>query len=266
MNKNIKIMFIGDVFGRKGRIIVKEKVSEIKHKNNIDFVIANVENAAGGLGITPKLAEELYNSGLDFMTSGNHIWKKKEIYNYLDNNPNKLIRPLNFPEGVPGSGYYIKEIDNIKICIVNLIGRVFINSADCPFRSFERVYNKLKKQSDIIIIDFHGEASSEKLAFAYFMSGKVSAVFGTHTHIQTNDIRIFDNYTAYITDVGMTGPYDDNVIGVQKDIIIKKFLTGLPGKFEPAKKGRTQLNSVILEVDSLTGAAVKLEHFNLIEN
>ncbi|HPP87143.1 MAG TPA: TIGR00282 family metallophosphoesterase, partial [bacterium] len=202
--------------------------------------------------------------GIDLITSGNHIWSKKEIYQYLNNNK-KIIRPANYPDGVPGSGFTIITQSHYKIAVVNLLGKVFISDADCPFRKFDDIFTKIKNQTNIIIVDFHAEATSEKVAFAYFTASRVSAVIGTHTHIQTNDCRILNNHTAFITDVGMTGPYDNSVIGVDKDIVIKKFLTAMPNKFEPAKSRFSQLNSVILTINTETGASLKIEHFNILD-
>nr|MBP7653573.1 YmdB family metallophosphoesterase [Candidatus Dependentiae bacterium] len=191
-------------------------------------------------------------------------WSKKEIYPYISANP-KLIRPANFSEGVPGFGYSVIEKNNIMIAVINLIGKVFIPDSHCPFRKFDEIYLKIKSQVKIVLVDFHGEATSEKSAFAYYTSGRASAVIGTHTHVQTNDFRIFNDFTAFVTDAGMTGPYDNSIIGVDKNLILKKFLTGMPVKFEPAKCSKIQLNSVIITFNAETGAALKIEPYNLID-
>ncbi|MBZ4682697.1 MAG: 2,3-cyclic-nucleotide 2-phosphodiesterase [Fusobacteriaceae bacterium] len=242
----MKILIIGDVIGNPGRKILYEFLE--RKKEEYDFIIVNGENAAAGFGITIKIADEFFQHGVDVITSGNHIWDKKEIYKYLDEN-NSLLRPLNYPKGVPGSGYVIKESKTgEKIAVVNLQGRVFMPLVDSPFEIVESALNEIKKETDIIIVDFHAEATSEKVALGWFLDGKVKAVYGTHTHIQTADNRILNEGTAYITDIGMTGSHD-SVIGMTVETILPKFLNSLPSKFEIGKNN-IRLNGVELILDN----------------
>ncbi len=253
----MRILFIGDVVGRGGRTILKQSLSQIKEGNQIDFTIANVENAAGGFGLTPKLGEEILNLGVDVMTSGNHIWDKKEIYDYLPHQP-RLLRPGNYPPGTPGRYQLIGESQQGHlVAVLNLQGRVFMPITDCPFRFAEREIAKLSETTPVIVVDFHAEATSEKMAFGWFVDGRVSAVIGTHTHIPTADARVLPGGTAYISDVGMTGSYE-SVIGMQTDSSLSRFLTGLPSRFEPAADS-PRLCSVILDVDETTGSARSIE-------
>ncbi len=253
----MRILFIGDVVGRGGRTILKQSLSQIKEGNQIDFTIANVENAAGGFGLTPKLGEEILDLGVDVMTSGNHIWDKKEIYDYLPRQP-RLLRPGNYPPGTPGRYQLIGESQQGHlVAVLNLQGRVFMPITDCPFRFAEREIAKLSETTPVIVVDFHAEATSEKMAFGWFVDGRVSAVIGTHTHIPTADARVLPGGTAYISDVGMTGSYE-SVIGMQTDSSLSRFLTGLPSRFEPAADS-PRLCSVILDVDETTGSARSIE-------
>ena len=253
----MKILFVGDVVGRGGRTILKQSLSQIKEKNQIDFTIANVENAAGGFGLTPKLGEEILNLGVDVMTSGNHIWDKKEIYDYLPQQP-RLLRPGNYPPGTPGRYQLIEESQQGHlVAVLNLQGRVFMPITDCPFRFAEREITKMSEKTPVIVVDFHAEASSEKMAFGWFVDGRVSAVIGTHTHVPTADARVLPGGTAYISDVGMTGSYE-SVIGMQTDSSLSRFLTGLPSRFEPAADS-PRLCSVILDIDETTGSARSIE-------
>ena len=266
----MKVLFIGDVVAKPGRKIVSEKVPEIRKKKGVDFVIANGENAAGGLGLTEKLAEELYTSGVDCITMGDHLWSKKEIIPYLKKE-SRILRPANFPPGVPGSGSKIYLTENQeRIGVLSLQGRVFLKELDCPFRAslpeIERLYteeigdkNRIPHSENRIpiIVDFHAEATSEKLALGCYLDGKVSAVLGTHTHVRTADERILPKGTAYITDVGMTGPFD-SVIGMKKEIAIERFLTQVPHHYEAATED-VRLNGVILEIDPQTGKALSIE-------
>lgn len=225
-----------------------------------DVCIANAENAAGGKGINYNVADEIFESGIDAITLGNHTWSRKEILNFIDST-DKIIRPSNYPKGVPGKGRLIIEKNGIKIGIVNLLGRIYMDSnVECPFRTADRDISILKQQCKIIFVDFHAEATSEKVALANYLDGRVSAVVGTHTHVQTADEKILEKGTAYITDVGMTGP-EEGIIGVDKDLIIKKFLTGMPAYFEPAK-GRACINAVIIDIDENTGHARSIQRIN----
>lgn len=255
----MKVLFIGDIFGNPGRKAVKELLSTIKREEEIDICIANSENAAGGSGLTNPVAQELFKTGIDGMTLGNHTWSKREILNFIDSEKN-IVRPANFSEDLPGQGSAIITNKNGSIGIVNVQGRVFMDASDCPFKAAKREVEKLKKQVKIVIVDMHAEASSEKCALAWFLDGTVSAVLGTHTHVQTADERILDRGTAYITDVGMTGPYD-GIIGVDKDIIVNRFLTNMPERFEVAK-GRSQFNAVVMSIDEKTGRCIEIKRIN----
>ncbi len=240
----MKILFIGDIVGRSGRSLLKDFLGYVRNEYKIDVVVANGENAAHGNGLTRKVLDELYSFGIDVITSGNHIWDKREIVDII-NNEEHLIRPVNYPAGVPGQGYTFYKCGDSSICIINVMGRVFMNPIDCPFTSVDKVIDLCSETADYIIVDFHGEATSEKIAFGYYVDGRVTAVFGTHTHVQTADAKILPGGTAYITDAGMTGPIN-SVIGSDKDAIIKKFITGMPTRFDVAG-GEAQLNAVILE-------------------
>lgn len=260
----MNILFIGDIFGRPGRNIIKNYLTTIKNEYSIDLVIANVENAAGGNGLTTSTAEELFSYGIDIMTSGNHIWDKKEIFELLSKE-NKILRPLNYPQGTPGKGYIIIEKNGYKVAVINLLGRVYNNSlVDCPFKTLQSILEKIYIDTPNIIIDFHAEATSEKYAMGWFADGKVSAVCGTHTHVQTADNRILDKGTAYITDVGMTGPYN-SIIGIESSIVIDKFVTALPVRFEVAK-GPSQFNAVYIQIDEKTGKALDIQRLFFISS
>ena len=257
----MKILFIGDIIGEAGRKTIARQLETVVDEYRINLVIANGENAAGGFGITPKIADELFDAGINVITSGNHIWDKKEIVPYLEKE-RKLLRPANYPEGVPGYGYttaYTNSGD--KVVVLNLTGRVFMGNFDCPFRYFNREFQGLKAESDIIIVDFHAEATSEKIAFGWFADGKASAIIGTHTHVQTADEQILPKGTAYITDIGMTGP-SNSVIGIEKEMIIEKYLTLMPRRFEVAK-GRPVLSAAVVEINELDGKALSIERLLL---
>jgi len=257
----LKILFIADIVGRAGRRAVSQFLPKILSRHSIDFVLANGENAAGGLGITPQVAEELLSGGVDLLTSGNHVWEKREILTFMDSGK-RLIRPANYPEGTPGYGTaLIATPMNTRIGILNLEGRVFMKNLDCPFVAAKREIERLKKEVEIIIVDFHAEATSEKVALGWFLDGEVSAVIGTHTHVQTADEKILPKGTAYITDVGMTGPIY-SVIGMKKEIVVKRFLTQIPQKFEVAK-GDIQLQGVIIGIDTKTGKSTSIERINI---
>lgn len=259
----MKILVIGDVFGRPGRQGLSSMLSILKNRKNIDLCIANGENSSGGLGITQKSSGEMFKSGVDIITLGNHTWSKKEIVNFIDSN-DKIIRPLNYPQMLPGKGSVICNTSKGKVGIINIQGRVYMDNIDCPFNSILPEIEKLKKHTNKIIVDFHAEATSEKIAMGWFLDSKVSAVVGTHTHVQTADEKILPYGTAYITDIGMTGPYE-GVLGVDKELIIKKFTTTMPVKYEVAD-GKVQINAVIIEIDNLSGKAIKIERINEIIN
>jgi hypothetical protein len=253
----MKILLIGDVVGKKGRQIVASVLPEIKKKECIDLCIANGENLAGGFGITVKVADQMYATGVDVITGGNHIWNKKEIYSIIEEDE-RLLRPLNYPSGVPGRGSNIYSVNNTRICVINLCGRIFMENLDCPFRTVIAEIEEIHKQTSNIIVDFHAEATSEKIAMGLYLDGMVSAVIGTHTHVQTADERVLPKGTAYITDVGMTGP-KDSIIGIKSETIIKKFLTLMPLRFEVQKKGIGIFCGVIVEIDDTTGKALSIK-------
>jgi 2',3'-cyclic-nucleotide 2'-phosphodiesterase len=248
----MNILFIGDIFGSPGRRIVADHLRDIVTTNSIDLTIANGENAAGGFGITPQLSEDLLALGIDVLTSGNHIWDKREIFDYLARQP-RLLRPANYPEG-PGSGVYIHRTKSgIDCAVINLQGRVFMASTDDPFRKADQILAALDPAIKVRFVDFHAEVTSEKMAMGWHLDGRVSALVGTHTHIPTADTRVLRGGTAYQTDCGMTGPYD-SVIGVDTEIILQRFKTALPVRMEAAKKG-AELHAVIVDVDEATGKA-----------
>jgi len=249
------ILFIGDIVGKPGREAVKEFLPGLKQKYSLDLVIANGENAAGGRGITKEVANELFDYGIDFLTMGNHVWDNKDILKFI-NDERRIIRPANYPKGVPGKGHAIVINNGLKVGVINLSGRVFLAPLENPFTMVINLINELALETPIIIVDFHAEATSEKIAMGWMLDGKVSAVICTHTHIQTADARILEKGTAYITDVGMTGPRD-SVLGIKKEIVINNFLTQMPVKFEVAS-GVKQLNGVVLEIDETSGKAMQI--------
>lgn len=253
----MKILFIGDVVGSPGRAAVKGLVSVLRAKENIDVVVANAENSAGGSGITPRTARDLFQSGCDVLTSGDHVWRRAEIVELLHQDA-MVLRPANFPKVTPGAGSAIfKTKSGISVGVICLLGRVFIDAmVESPFAVAIEEIKEIKKQTPIILVDIHGEATSEKVAMGWFLDGEVSAVLGTHTHIQTADEQILPKGTAYITDVGMTGPYD-SVIGRKKERIIERFLTGMPTRFELATD-QVELHGAIVEVDEKTGKALNI--------
>ena len=251
----MRILFIGDIVGSPGREAVKVLVPKLKKEKAIDLVIANAENSSGGTGLTQKSAEELFGSGCDCLTSGDHIWKLKEVFKVIDHP--YILRPLNLAPAVPGRGYCIIKKNNFKLGVINLQGRVFMPAIDCPFRAVREVIPQIKKETNCILVDIHAEATSEKVAMGFFLDGQVSAVAGTHTHIQTADEKILPQGTAYISDAGMCGPYD-SVIGQEKGRIIERFLSGMPVKFEVALAD-VQLHGVIVDIDEVSGKARSIE-------
>lgn len=252
----MRVLFIGDIIGEPGRKMVRARIRELGDKYQPELIIANGENAAGGFGITAEIAEELFSLGIQVLTSGNHVWDKKEIEPYLAKQ-DRLIRPANYPEGNPGYGSVVISTPAGKAAVLNLEGRVFMSNLQDPFRVGERQIEMLKKETPVVIIDFHAEASSEKAALAWHLDGKASALIGTHTHVQTADERILSGGTAFITDAGMTGPAD-SVIGVKKEQAIARFLYQRPYRFE-IPKGPVQLNAVFIEIDGKTGKANSIE-------
>ncbi len=253
----MRILFIGDIVGAPGREAIRTLLPKLKKKYNVDLSIANGENAAGGSGITPRLAEELFSFGLNMLTTGDHIWKRKEILEILDSEM-RLLRPANYPPGAPGRGYGIIETKKgEKVGVINLEGRVFMSSLDCPFKCAKEAVEEIREKTRVILVDMHAEATSEKIAMGWFLNGLVSAVLGTHTHVQTADERILPGGTAYITDLGMSGPYD-SVIGRKVEQILARFLTQMPVRFEMAKNN-VQLHGVVLDIDEKTGKARSIE-------
>lgn len=253
----MKILFIGDIIGKPGRRAVRELLPQIVSDCLIDCVIANCENAAAGFGVTHDIIDELFQSHIDVLTSGNHIWDKKEVMNFIGDYKN-LLRPANYPVGTPGSGSVVLPTRaGGKVAVINLVGRVFMQPYDCPFRVAEREIEKVKHKTSAVIVDFHAEATSEKKTLGWFLDGQVSAVLGTHTHVQTADETILTKGTAYITDVGMTGPFD-SVIGIKKEEILERFLTQIPNKFDVAK-GDVRLQGVLLDVDEQSGRSRSIE-------
>src|SRR5689334_20520250 len=257
----IRLLFIGDIVGRPGRDLVRQGLRGLVDYHQIDFVIANAENAAAGFGITREIGDQLLEWGVDVMTSGNHIWDKKEALDYIGTEP-RLIRPANYPAGAPGNGSYLARTrDGRSVGVVNGMGRVFMLNIDDPFQVVQREVEALRKRTRIVFVDFHAEATSEKIAMGWHLDGQATAVIGTHTHVQTADERILPKGTAYLTDVGMTGPHD-SIIGVTTEIALSRFVTGLPAKFEAAS-GPARLNAVIVTADQATGRATRIERLSL---
>lgn len=257
----VKILFIGDIIGKPGREALSRELHRIVDRHLVDLVIANGENSAGGFGITSETAQELFKSGIHVLTSGNHIWDKKEALEFVKREE-RLVRPANYPEGTPGRGTTMARTPGgVKVGILNLEGRVFMNNLECPFRCADREIAKLREETSIIFVDFHAEATSEKISLGWYLDGRVSAVVGTHTHVQTADERILTAGTAYLTDAGMTGAFD-SVIGMRKEEPIEKFLTQRPAKFELAKKD-LRINAVVIEVDEKSGLATGIERINI---
>ncbi|MEI7639697.1 MAG: TIGR00282 family metallophosphoesterase [Syntrophus sp. (in: bacteria)] len=257
----MRILFIGDIVGKPGRRAVHELLPELISSCQIDFVIANGENAAAGFGITREIVEDLFEARIDVLTMGNHVWDKKEILDFIADYES-LIRPANYPGSALGRGSVVMpSIKGYHVGVINLMGRVFMHPLECPFRTAEQEIEKIRKRTKIILVDMHAEATSEKIAMGWFLDGKVTAVVGTHTHVQTADDRVLPGGTAYITDVGMTGPFD-SVIGTRKELVLERFLTQIPNKFEVAK-GDVRLQAVLIDVDEKTGRALSIERLSL---
>ncbi|HQA06447.1 MAG TPA: TIGR00282 family metallophosphoesterase [Syntrophomonadaceae bacterium] len=255
----MNLLVIGDIVGRPGRQAVRDLLPDLVRQYNIEFIIANAENASGGRGLTREVMQELLGAGIDVLTMGNHVWDNKEIFNFIDDQP-RIIRPANYPQPCPGQGYHVYQAGfNLKIAVINVSGRVYMPALDCPFRTVDQILSNLP-DVDCIIIDIHAEATSEKQAFAYYFDGRATAVLGTHTHIQTADERILPEGTAYITDLGMTGPIE-SVLGMERQIVIQKFLTQRPVRFEVAK-GPSQLQGVVLELDEKTHKVTQIRRIS----
>jgi metallophosphoesterase (TIGR00282 family) len=264
----VNILFVGDVFGSAGRRIVAEHIGHVSESNNIDLCVINGENAAGGFGITPSIAEDLFDLGAHVITTGNHFWDKKELLDYLKvpadshGRARRILRPANFAPKTPGFGVYESTLPGGEAyAVVNLQGRVFMQQNDDPFRKADELLNSIKAK--VILVDFHAEASSEKVAMGWYLDGRVTAVLGTHTHVPTADERVLPGGTAFQTDVGMSGPYD-SVIGVEREAVIERFLTGQPAKFEAAK-GNPKMCAAVIECDSTTGRAYRIKRIMLGE-
>jgi len=257
----MRLLFIGDIVGKPGRDLVRQGLQPIVEYHQIDFVVANAENAAGGFGITREIGEQLLNLGVDVMTSGNHIWDKREALDYIGIEP-RLLRPANYPAGAPGNGSFLARTrDGRSVGVVNIMGRVYMpNLLDDPFSIVFREIERLRDRTRIIFVDFHAEATSEKLAMGWHLDGKVTAVVGTHTHVQTPDERLLPNGTAYLSDVGMTGPHD-SIIGVEVEPALARFVSALPQKFETATRN-PRLNAVVIEADDQSGRATEIERLN----
>jgi metallophosphoesterase (TIGR00282 family) len=263
----LRILFIGDIFGRPGRTIVKEKLPSLVNDHSIDLIIANGENSAAGFGITPALAEELFDLGIDVITTGNHVWDKREIVDFFkmaDGNAHspsrRLLRPANFASDLPGHGLYVGRKGKVPYAVINLQGRVFMASNEDPFRTADQLLKEV--EAKIIFVDMHAEATSEKVSLGWYLDGRVTAVVGTHTHVPTADERVLPNGTAYITDVGMTGPFD-GVIGVKKEIVVSKFLNNMPVRFEAAT-GDVRLCAVVIDSDDSSGMARSIERLMVV--
>lgn len=258
----MKILCIGDIFGKPGRIAVEKFLPELLEKQAIDFTVANGENSAGGNGMNRKVLEQLSNIGVDVFTMGNHTWGNKELLSFIDEDK-RIIRPANYTPGVPGHGWRSFEVKGQKIAVCNIIGRIFMDPSQCPFNTMNQILAEIQEAGiKTVLVDFHAEATSEKIAMGWYLDGRVSAIFGTHTHVQTNDARLLNKGTAYITDIGMTGPRD-SVLGVDKNLIIKKMTTQIPVRFEPAG-GDIQFNGIILEI-AADGKAENIEVLNFYQ-
>lgn len=265
----MNILFVGDIFGSAGRRIVHEHIDHVREANNVELLIINAENAAGGFGVTPQIAEEFFDMGADVLTTGNHVWDKRELIEYMNSaaadsqdRARRILRPANFERGVPGFGIFEgATTSGVEYAVVNLMGKVFMSGTNNPFLAADEILKGIKAK--VIVVDFHGEATSEKVAMGWHLDGRVTAVLGTHTHVPTADERVLPGGTAYQTDVGMSGPYD-SVIGVERDLVLHRFLTGMPGKFEAAK-GNPKMCAALIGCDPATGRATSIQRIMLGE-
>lgn len=266
-NHQVNILFIGDIVGRPGRNIVKYYLGSLlsSEENIIDFVIANVENASHGFGLTEKNHNELAGYGINCFTSGNHIWDKKDIYSYI-NNSDRLLRPWNYPKGTYGVGYRIFDVKDTKVAVINLLGRTFMNPVDSPWELIQNEIEQIKQQAPIVIVDFHAEATAEKICFARFCSEyKISAVLGTHTHVQTADEKIINDYTAFISDAGFCGAYE-SIIGMEYATSLKRLVTSIPERFDVAESQKLELNAVQMSFDAVSGQAQSIKRIQMIKD
>jgi 2',3'-cyclic-nucleotide 2'-phosphodiesterase len=265
----MNILFVGDIFGKAGRKIVGEHIGHLRQAHRVELTIINAENAAGGFGVTPQLAEDLFDLGADVLTTGNHVWDKRELIDYMNSagsgdsdRPRRVLRPANFQQGVPGSGVYEgKTASGIDYAVIDLMGRVYMSGTNDPFHAINDLLAGIRAK--VIVVDFHAEVTSEKVAMGWHLDGRATAVIGTHTHIPTADERVLPGGTAYLTDVGMSGPYD-SVIGVETELVLRKFLTGMPGKFEAAK-GNPKMCTALIACDPQTGRATSIQRIMLGE-
>lgn len=260
MTKPLTVLVVGDVFGEPGRAALLGLLPRLKREHEVDCTIVNVENAAAGFGVTPQIARSFLDGGVDVMTSGNHIWDRKEIVEYIVKE-NLLLRPANYPAGTPGVGSVVVKAGPHKVAVLNVMGRVFLPTTDCPFRKADEEVARLRQETAIIVVDMHGEATSEKQAMGWYLDGRASAVLGTHSHVQTADERILPGGTAFITDLGMTGPVD-SVIGVDRELAIQRFLSQMPNRFEPAK-GPAALHGAVVRIDPESGKALEIRRIRV---
>ena len=258
----MRILMIGDVVAAPGRRVLAHWVPRLRDELQIDLVVANVENSAGGVGITSAVAEQILASGVDVMTGGNHIWDKAEGIAFIQES-RAMVRPLNHPAGTPGRGVGVYRVDGHSVAVINALGRIFMNPIDCPFRALDEQLAQLDPDIKVILVDFHAEATAEKIAMGWYLDGRVSVMAGTHTHVQTADERILPQGTAYVTDLGMTGPHD-GVIGVRKELAIRRMTSGLPVRFQPAEED-AQLHGIWCEIDPATGRALRIERVQRLE-
>jgi hypothetical protein len=260
MSRPVTVLCVGDVFGEPGRKAVQTLLPRLRKQYEVDLAVVNVENAAAGFGVTPLIARTFLDQGVDVMTSGNHIWDRKEVIGYIAKE-NLLLRPANYPPGTPGTGSVVVKAGPHKVAVLNMMGRVFLPHLDCPFRKADEEIPRLRQETPIIVVDMHTEATSEAQAMGWYLDGRVSAVVGTHRHVQTADERLLPQGTAFITDLGMTGPVD-SVIGVEPALAISRFLTQMPNKFEPAK-GPAALHGVVIRIDPETGRGLSIERLRV---
>ncbi len=259
----MKVIIIGDVVGKPGRKVLTATLKRLREQHEAEFVVANVENAAEGAGVIPKVGDEILAAGVDVMTSGNHIFDKKEVIQYIENQP-RLLRPANYAPDAPGRGLWLgSTASGTQVAVINIQGRVFMPPSDCPFRTADRLLAEIGNRASVIIVDHHAEATSEKLAVGRYLDGRVSVVVGTHTHVQTADEQVLQGGTGYITDLGMTGPYD-SIIGVQSQLVITRFVRGLPIRYQTASED-AQLHGVVVEIDERTGNAVSIVRLQVKE-
>jgi metallophosphoesterase (TIGR00282 family) len=254
------ILFVADICGKAGRQAAAHMIKPLREKYGVDYVIANIENAAGGFGITPEMSRKVFTYGVNLQTSGNHIWDRYEIIRFFDDEP-KLLRPANYPGNVPGAGSFFEEINGVRIGVMNLMGRVYMKEIDCPFQTADRELERMSDQTDIVFVDMHAEATSEKQAMLYYLDGRVSAVVGTHTHVQTADEMVTPQGTAYISDAGMTGAHD-SIIGMEIEPSLQRFLTGMPKRFTTATEA-VKISGVVVRIDAASGRAESIERYRL---